>query len=139
MLAECNDTRTTFGGRIAAQQYGTSSSPNVSGLSDCNANQGNASGSTCVFHDVTSGDIFVPCAKNTPNCYLTSASNTSGNCARSGCGILSTSLSSEQPAYPAGAGWDFATGLGSVDAANLVAAILAAPVTETLKFTQQPQ
>jgi subtilase family serine protease len=125
--------------QIAAQQYGSTANPNVTGLSECNANQGNATGSTCVFHDVTSGDIFVPCGKNTPNCYLTGASNTSGNCARSGCGILSTSLTAEQPAYPAAAGWDFATGLGSVDAANLVAAVLAAPVADTLQFVQQPQ
>lgn len=34
-------------------------------------------------------------------------------------GVLSTSSASYQPAYPATAGWDFATGLGSVNAYNL--------------------
>ena len=35
-------------------------------------------------------------------------------------GILSTSNSVSQPAYPATPGWDFATGIGSVNAFNLV-------------------
>jgi hypothetical protein len=36
--------------------------------------------------------------------------------------VLSTSESKYVPAFASGTGWDFATGLGSVDAANLVAA-----------------
>jgi hypothetical protein len=35
-------------------------------------------------------------------------------------GGLSISAASLAPAYPAGAGWNFATGLGSVDAYYLV-------------------
>jgi hypothetical protein len=35
-------------------------------------------------------------------------------------GVLSTSNKSYQPAYAAHPGWDFATGLGSVNALNLV-------------------
>jgi hypothetical protein len=35
-------------------------------------------------------------------------------------GVLSTSDSSYLPAYATGAGWDFATGLGTINAANLV-------------------
>src|SRR5215469_15537223 len=37
-------------------------------------------------------------------------------------GVLSTSNGSFLPAYPATVGWDFATGLGSVNATNLVMA-----------------
>ena len=50
------------------------------------------------FHDITSGDNSVPCASGSANC----GSN----------GFLS--------GYNAGAGYDFATGLGSVDAAAII-------------------
>ena len=48
------------------------------------------------FHDITAGDNIVPCGQGTPNC-------TGG-----------------QLGYRAAAGYDLATGLGSVDAYNLV-------------------
>ena len=35
-------------------------------------------------------------------------------------GVISTSNTQLQPAYPTTVGWDFATGLGSVNAYNLV-------------------
>ena len=35
-------------------------------------------------------------------------------------GVLSSSKTRFKPAFIAGPGWDFTTGLGSVDAANLV-------------------
>jgi hypothetical protein len=35
-------------------------------------------------------------------------------------GVLSTSNHSYKPAYAAGTGWDFATGIGTVNAYNLV-------------------
>jgi hypothetical protein len=65
-----------------------------------------------VFHDVTSGDIDVPCKRGTPNCYTGSSTKTYG--------VLSTSASTFKSAYPATSGWDFATGLGTVNVANLV-------------------
>jgi uncharacterized protein (TIGR03437 family) len=65
-----------------------------------------------IFHDVTLGDNDVPCLKGTPNCYLSLASDTYG--------LLSTSSSAFVPAYSAGSGYDLATGLGSVNVANLV-------------------
>jgi len=51
---------------------------------------------TDVFHDITSGDNMVPCAPGSPDC-------TSGSVG-----------------YTAGPGYDLVTGLGSVDANNLV-------------------
>ena len=44
------------------------------------------------------------------NCYIPSGMN----------GVLSLSNSSYEPTYDATAGWDFATGIGSVNAYNLV-------------------
>jgi subtilase family serine protease len=90
---------------LAAAEYG------ASGSSACNSSKGNAVGSTCIFYDITEGDNDVPCT-GTNNCY-----DPSGEF-----GVLSTSNSSYQPAFKAGVGWDFATGLGSVNAYNLVMA-----------------
>jgi subtilase family serine protease len=74
------------------------------------SNGASASASGCVFYDIAVGDMNIDCSgKN--NCYLPSGND----------GVLSTSNSSYAPAFTAGTGWDFATGLGSVNAYNLVA------------------
>jgi hypothetical protein len=52
----------------------------------------------------------VPCF-GTNNCYDPSPA---------GYGILSTSDMYQMEAYPATVGWDFATGLGSINVTNLV-------------------
>jgi len=97
---------------LAGDEYGTPATPNTEALGVCNAGQGNQASGTCLFYDVTMGDTAVPCGTGSPNCYTVSAGDKQG--------VLSTSTSSLVPAYPAGAGWDFATGLGSVNIANLV-------------------
>jgi trimeric autotransporter adhesin len=56
-----------------------------------------------VFHDITTGNNSVPCANGTPDC----AKNAAGYYFETG--------------YNAGVGYDLATGLGSVDAAALIA------------------
>jgi subtilase family serine protease len=88
--------------QLAAAEYG------ASGNSSCNSDKGNIVGAGCIFYDVTSGDMDVDCAG--PDCYL----------ADGAVGVLSTSTTSFAPAYGTNVGWDFATGIGSVNAANLV-------------------
>jgi hypothetical protein len=88
--------------QLASTEYNLSSS-------SCNSANGNGVSSTCIFYDVTQGDIDVNCTGNN-NCYLPSGSH----------GVLSTSDNSYSPAYGTTTGWDFATGIGSVNAANLV-------------------
>jgi hypothetical protein len=61
-------------------------------------------GSTCIFYDVTTGTVAMPCATGSPDCVT----NTTGD--RNG--VLS--------GYGTTAGYDLATGLGSVDVTNLV-------------------
>jgi subtilase family serine protease len=95
---------------LAKSQWGTQSHPNASELKACNASEGNAISSSCIFHDVTAGNNDVPCY-GTNNCYDPSPADY---------GILSTSDSSPQPAYQAHTGWDFTTGLGSPNIKNLV-------------------
>jgi len=58
----------------------------------------------CVFNDVTTDTIAMPCVKGTPNCALTSSNDRYG--------VVS--------GYSSAAGYDLATGLGSVNAAHLI-------------------
>ncbi|HLZ52447.1 MAG TPA: protease pro-enzyme activation domain-containing protein, partial [Candidatus Acidoferrum sp.] len=89
--------------QLAANEYGSA------GSSACNSSNGNTVASSCIFYDVTLGDMDVNCTGNA-NCYLADGS----------VGVLSTSNSSFNPAYGTTTGWDFATGIGTVNAANLV-------------------
>jgi hypothetical protein len=82
-----------------------------------------ASGSgSSVFHAITTGDITVNCSGDI-DCFgpsfegrgrATPITTFVGN------GALSTNSQTYSPAYPAASGWSFATGLGSVDAYNLI-------------------
>jgi hypothetical protein len=126
---------------LGAAQYGSDASPNATNLTNCNSNNGASVGSTCIFRDVTSGDFDVPCRKGSPNCFVTAASTGAGcggSGATKGCGIVSTSTTVSQPAYQSTPGWDFTTGLGTLNVANLVTAMgVAAPATQ-LVFTGEP-
>jgi subtilase family serine protease len=88
---------------FAHQQYGTAGNPN------CSANLGRAIESDCVFHDIVSGDTNVYCQGGI-NCYQPSG----------GYGTLSAVNTAYRPAYKATRGFDMATGLGSVNVANLI-------------------
>jgi len=95
----------------------------ATGSAVCNSSNGNAAGSGCIFYNVTQGDNVVNCS-GTTDCYGASTS-TSGhgrfsNNPSSANGALSTSSSAFDKAYGTGTGWNFATGIGSVNAANLV-------------------
>jgi len=99
---------------LAAKEYGSS------GNTSCNSTLGGSVGSSCTFHDITQGDMNTPCyvdeldpKEPAHNCYFGNASGTGGY------GVGSTVNKSYKPAYKATKGWDFATGLGSVDAYNL--------------------
>jgi subtilase family serine protease len=97
---------------LAAAEYGSASAPNSANLSSCNSTNGNTAGSTCVFYDITAGDMDVVCRKGSANCYVGSSTKTYG--------VLSTSTSSLIQAYGTTQGWDFSTGLGTVNVTNLV-------------------
>ncbi len=88
---------------LARAEYGSA------GNSSCNSTNGKSISASCTFHDVRLGSIDVNCT-GTHNCYRPSGTN----------GALSTSDSIYMPAYSATSGWDFATGIGTVNALNLV-------------------
>jgi subtilase family serine protease len=91
---------------LADAEYGTK------GDASCHALKGNKIGKKCIFRDVALGDMDVPCTSGSRDCYLPSGT----------VGVLSASTTKYRPAFKSSNGWDFATGLGSVDAANLVGA-----------------
>jgi subtilase family serine protease len=69
----------------------------------------------CVFHDITRGDMDIPCGRNADGKFY----DCFGALGSTVIGELSLSNSKNEPAYPATPGYDLATGLGSVDATNL--------------------
>jgi len=89
--------------KLAEKEYG------AIGSTSCNSTKGKSVASTCIFYDVTEGDVDVNCA-GTHDCFTDSAS----------IGVLSSSDTAYKLAYGTGIGWDFATGIGTVNVANLV-------------------
>jgi subtilase family serine protease len=94
---------------LAASEYG------ASGSASCNSTLGNTAGNSCIFYDVTLGDMDLPCSNTNVNCF-----DTSGTFPNGMLGVLSTSNTAYQPAFGTTTGWDFATGIGTLNAANLV-------------------
>jgi subtilase family serine protease len=90
------------------------------GESNCDSNLGTNISPRCVFHDVTFGDMDVNCLPltnqstgaviGTFNCYIPSGTN----------GVLSQTNDNYHPTYKAKPGYDFTSGIGSVDVFHLV-------------------
>ena len=87
----------------------------------CDSSSGDAAG--CIFHNVTQGDIDVNCG-GTQNCFGASTTTSTGIGRRPtsavGDGSLSLDNQSFTPAYGAASGWNFSTGLGTINVYNLV-------------------
>ena len=82
-------------------------------VNTCNSNNGATVGRSCIFNDVTTGDNTAPCQSGTPNCAVNSGSTM-------GIGVLSTTSSKNNAAFPTTGGYDLATGLGTVNVTNLI-------------------
>lgn len=89
--------------KLAAKEYGKS------GDAKCNST-GKTIATTCIFYDVTAGDDDAVCEKGGLDCYVPSGQ----------VGVLSTNKKKYAPAFSTGVGWDFATGIGTVNVANLI-------------------
>ncbi len=90
----------------------------------CNSVASPLPSANCTFNDVTTGTITMPCTKGSPDCNTNVAADTIG--------VLS--------GYNTTAGYDLATGLGSVNANNLVnnwsnALTAFTPTTTTLSLS----
>jgi hypothetical protein len=77
----------------------------------CTSNAAAVSNANCIFYDVVVGNNSVACVAGSPAC---------SNQTTSGYGILVSPVDNVTPAWTTTAGYDLATGLGSVNAANLV-------------------
>jgi len=91
--------------QLANEEYGNKGSK----ACDSSGKKASKAGNSCIFYDVTLGDNDVNCG-GTNNCYIPSGT----------VGVLSTSDSEYQPAFATQKGYDFATGIGTVNVANLV-------------------
>ena len=116
---------------LAGNEYGTASGATPSSLDTCNANNGATGTAACVFHNVTTGTISSQCYQETTanfsfttaNCYYYgSIENGAIQIGLTSTLAAPTSYSPTTKAYPAGPGWSFASGLGSVNATNLLIA-----------------
>ncbi len=75
----------------------------------CVSTLGNGIDRSCIFNDVAQGDMDVNCLDKF-NCYTPSGTN----------GVLSLTDKAYSKAYNSGMGWDFATGIGTLNVGNLV-------------------
>jgi subtilase family serine protease len=85
------------------------------GTSYCNSNTVPKTGNSCIFYDVTQGDNDAVCQAGLTgllvNCFKPSGDTY---------GVLSVTDYFDYPAYFVNPGWDFPSGLGSVNGWNLV-------------------
>ena len=92
----------------------------------CNSSTAPPTSSTCIFYDVTKGNNSVACAGGSPEC---------SNLNAGGYGVI---VSGNSAAWLTTAGYDLATGLGSVNVANLVnnwTSVSFTPTTTTLSLS----
>ena len=104
---------------MAGSTLGTStyagSGCNGSGTTTILGTTSTTPGADCIFYDVLSGDTNLPCINGSNDCYTQGGQLYEA-------GILSTNSAASGDAYAnAAQGWDFATGIGSINIGNLVA------------------
>ncbi len=90
----------------------------------CDSSTVALTGTSCIFYDITKGNNSVPCVAATPNCGPPAVA---GNF-----GILVDPNNTSNPAWLTTPGYDLATGLGSVNANNLVNAWSAVTFTPSV-------
>jgi hypothetical protein len=129
-----------IGTRVGNPNYALYNLASKQAASSCNSTNG--PGSSCIFNDVTSGTISQPCTSGTFNCYLTSADTYGVVVSDNGSGYGHTDASGypSDLAWNTAVGYDYATGLGSLNVSNLVnnwttANFLASTTTLSLSTT----
>ena len=116
---------------LASVEYGASSGAPASTLATCNADNGTSGTANCVFHNVTRGSISTPCSTLNvlplSHCYFYYSDSNGSNSFYHFQGLTTsdanpTTYGVDNKAYGARPGWSFASGLGSVNATNLLIA-----------------
>jgi hypothetical protein len=122
--------------RLASLEYGGPTNENTTGtavgnVSTCASSLGASVSSNCIFYDVyqtTGNGSTRPTVTGTISapCYWPSSSGASANCGGTSAGstedvgILSATGSATAPSYNLTAGYDYASGIGSINISNLV-------------------
>jgi subtilase family serine protease len=83
----------------------------------CNSTTVPKTSNDCVFYDITQGDIDGACTSGVYGHFVDCFHGAEG---KAPIGLLSTSPTTNKPAYLTNVGWDFGSGIGSVNAWNLV-------------------
>ncbi|HEY0197530.1 MAG TPA: protease pro-enzyme activation domain-containing protein [Rhodanobacter sp.] len=120
---------------LAADEYGGPTGPAPASLAACSADNGASGTGNCAFHNVTSGSTSINCFQSlhglytftNSNCYFYGNALIYGPAEPGQIGLTTTdttptSYGTSNKAYGAQPGWSFASGLGSVDATNLLIA-----------------
>ena len=104
--------------QLAATEYGTPAAPNTSNT--CSATLGTTIGANCIFYNVTGGSNATPC---TVASFSDAGSAPASTCVSSSGQANGIMELNGAPQYTAGTGFNLATGLGSINATNLVLAL----------------
>ncbi len=118
---------------LAAVEYGSAAT-----AAACDASQGVITNAACVFYDVTAGSSAQPCKVSgySMNSAGSSPTSTCGAGAGDTTGIME--INGVQ-SYAAGVGFDVASGLGSINAAALVASFVSSPAPSGLSASLSGQ
>jgi subtilase family serine protease len=118
---------------LAAIEYGSATT-----AAACDASQGVITNPACVFYDVTAGSSAQPCkvSSYTSNPTIESFSSTCGTESGDKTGIME--INGVQ-SYAAGAGFDVASGLGSINASALIASFVSSPAPSGLRASLSGQ
>ena len=110
MVALLNQSTNSAQGLVNTNLY------SLAGQSWANCQSGSVQTSACIFNQVSSGTIAMPC-----NAVLTAGEGATGcNVTVNGDVIAETTQANGAVGYNAGAGYNLATGLGSLNVASLV-------------------
>jgi len=90
--------------RLAAKEYGPA------GDNFCSSTKGNVIDPACMFNDIRLGDDDQDCVAGSADCFAPSGH----------LGVLSTSTSAYRPSFLVTKGYDFPSGIGTINATNLV-------------------
>ena len=110
-----------LGARVGNPNYALYNLAAKEGSSGCDSSTG--PGANCIFNDVTKGTISQPCIAGSLDCYTASNGDGYGVLAfddGAGYGTIDSSGYPSDLAWNAAAGYDYGTGLGSLNANNLI-------------------
>ena len=104
--------------------YLTSFGSGYTSAPTCTISGGGGTGATCTATEAPGIAVSLTAAGSgyttMPHCVLSGGGGTGGTCAA----LAVNTSGGYQPAFGAATGWDFATGIGTVNASNLVASFV---------------